>query len=285
MSFDRKKRNIEQYFQADEKASFLPGSFPKPRPYEAEVPIPKTKKCCTKKCCCFTCLGCVLALILAAGGLFLYIQNLPDKSQDAAVWEAKLGGLNASVESFDVDGNYTLMSYDENYSSYLKSMGIPWYVVPLILASSETMAVKITDKEAEITTATDWVTRTQNFEFDQVFNMTYGKGMGTMWNVCTLEQPHIVICESEERERGWRLTSRMIFSPEGMVNERHFLNEDITAKKFYKRDDGEVDESEDKALTTTTTTTTTTEIPQQNDDGFSDSEGRKKGWDDWDEEW
>ena len=31
------------------------------------------------------------------------------------------------------DGTYTLVSYDDNYETYLKSMGIPWLVVPLIL--------------------------------------------------------------------------------------------------------------------------------------------------------
>ena len=31
------------------------------------------------------------------------------------------------------------MSYDENYSSYLKAMGIPFFLVPLILGSKETI--------------------------------------------------------------------------------------------------------------------------------------------------
>ena len=32
---------------------------------------------------------------------------------------------------------------------------------------------------------------------------------------------------SEEREKGWFLTSRMTFSELGMINERHFINQDI----------------------------------------------------------
>jgi hypothetical protein len=33
---------------------------------------------------------------------------------------------------------------------------------------------------------------------------------------------------SEEKQRGWELTSTMLFSEKGIVNERHFLNEDIS---------------------------------------------------------
>ncbi len=33
------------------------------------------------------------------------------------------------------------MSYDENYSDYLKGMGIPFFVVPMILGSKETITI------------------------------------------------------------------------------------------------------------------------------------------------
>ena len=36
---------------------------------------------------------------------------------------------------------------------------------------------------------------------------------------------------SEEKEKGWALTSRMTFSELGMVNERHFLNKNICKYK------------------------------------------------------
>ena len=32
-------------------------------------------------------------------------------------------------------GSYILVSYDKNYRTYLETMGIPWYVVPIILAA------------------------------------------------------------------------------------------------------------------------------------------------------
>merc|ERR1719334_2165623 len=162
-----------------EKASFIRGN-----PSRRKEEYNETEKsgccsrCCTLKCCCFTCLGITLAALLVGGGLFLYVQNLPDKTEDAALWESRLAESNYAGENFSVDGNYTLVSYDDNYSTYLKSMGIPWFVVPLILASSEQLKVKITQEGAEITTVTDWMERTTNFEFNQIFNMTYGKGIG-----------------------------------------------------------------------------------------------------------
>jgi len=68
-----------------------------------------------------------------------------------------------------------------------------------------------------------------------VWNMTYGRNMGIMWNNCTRETQNTILCQSEEREKGWLLTSKMIFSELGMVNERYFVQENISAKKYYHK--------------------------------------------------
>jgi hypothetical protein len=34
----------------------------------------------------------------------------------------------------DPDGTYVLKSFDEQYPEYLKAMGIPFFVIPVILA-------------------------------------------------------------------------------------------------------------------------------------------------------
>ncbi len=49
------------------------------------------------------------------------------------------------------------MSYDENYESYLKAMGIPFFVVPIILGSSATLTVEAADNPDET-----WVLTTAN---------------------------------------------------------------------------------------------------------------------------
>ena len=38
------------------------------------------------------------------------------------------------------------------------------------------------------------MTQEHLYEFDQEWEMEYGKGMGVMHVVCTREQPHILMC-------------------------------------------------------------------------------------------
>ena len=47
-----------------------------------------------------------------------------------------------------------LKAYDENYEPYLRSMGIPSFVVPLILRSSESINVTATMEGATMITET-----------------------------------------------------------------------------------------------------------------------------------
>jgi len=141
------------------------------------------------------------------------------------------------------DGTYTLVSYDASYESYLKSMGIPSYLVPLILVGSETLQIKVTESGAEIITVTDWNKRDLKFEFNKEFNMTYGLGRGTMHSICERPRNNVVFCKSEEREKKWTLSSHMEFSQRGMVNERIFVNKNIGAKKYYQKEGAEQEES------------------------------------------
>jgi len=223
-----------------EKEDFLGGNFAKRKvDYEKKS---FCSNCTKKKICCFSCLGCILAVLLVVGGGALYLFNQPNLSVDADKWDAMLSS-GAGLGNTSVDGTYNLVSYDENYETYLKSMGIPWLVVPLILRGTESLEIKLTDEGAEIVTITDWATRNMTFEFNKVFNMTYGKGMGTMHNFCERPVHNVVFCKSEEREKNWKLTSNMTFSEKGMVNERIFLNKNIGAKKFYQKEGFGVDES------------------------------------------
>merc|ERR1719348_2015248 len=77
--------------------------------------------------------------------------------------------------------------------------------------------------------------------YDSQWNMTYGRGMGVMWNFCKRLEQNVIFCESEEREKGWRISSKMIFYELGMINERVFKNTNIEAKKYYKRQGVEID--------------------------------------------
>jgi len=226
-----------------EKVTFLGNRINK----DPHTRVVKNKRCCfgwsKKKICCCCCTS--LVFLIAAGVtiiyLLLFVFKHGDKSADAAKWEAELIGGKMAAESSEVtmDGTFTLQSYDDQYEGYLKALGIPWYVVPLILASSETLRVTVSEDRANVTTETAWATREMSFEFGSEFNMTYGRNSGTLWNVCKLETQTVWSCRSEEREKGWELLSKMIFSEKGIVNERTFVLEtgDIVAKKYYKREE------------------------------------------------
>ena len=60
---------------------------------------------------------------------------------------------------------------------------------------SESLEIKVTEAGAEIITVTDWVTRDMKFDFNKVFNMTYGKGRDTMHNICQRPQHNVVFCK------------------------------------------------------------------------------------------
>ena len=47
-----------------------------------------------------------------------------------------------------------MKAFDENYEPYLKSLGIPGFVVPIILRTSETITVIATEEGATVITET-----------------------------------------------------------------------------------------------------------------------------------
>merc|ERR1712088_681912 len=225
--------------EENEKAAFLSGKRSESaanvgkRPYSK---LEEQKKCCfgwskTKICCCTCCLLILAALVaVTVVCLMLFVFRFGDMSGKAKEWEEKLkSNPDAAAAPTSLAGTYVLVSYDENYRTYLETMGIPWYVVPIILASNEKFSItELGDDTVQILTETSIASRNMTFKFGDEFSMEYGKGMGTMWNVCTREAPNVMMCRSEERERNWKLESKMIFSDEGVVNERTFVTKNIS---------------------------------------------------------
>ncbi len=110
------------------------------------------------------------------------------------------------------------MSYDENYESYLKSMGIPFFVVPIILGASESLTVEATSDPEGIWTLTtkngkictyillvrsvaepppsislaDFLERESKFRLGEEFEMVWGRNSGVMHNVCTLKAVNVL---------------------------------------------------------------------------------------------
>lgn len=57
----------------------------------------------------------------------------------------------------------------------------------------------------------DVVARTSEFEIGKLFEMVWGRNNGIMHTLCTMPEKHILDCHSEERVKGWNLTSKSEF--------------------------------------------------------------------------
>jgi len=191
-----------------------------------------------KKICCVSCLACVLVVVVVIVSLAATMFTMPEQPKDVESWENRFKTIKAS-KNFKIDGTYDLKSYDEGYKEFLTSMGIPWFVIPLILKSSEALEMEILEDGETMRTKsiTAFKTSEHTYKFNETWSMEYGKGMGIMWNFCTREAVNVILCKCEEREKGWRISSKLTFTDDAMVNERIFHNDNIVAKKYYlKRD-------------------------------------------------
>jgi len=214
---------------------FLTGLRKYSTTHSKEVPPPSSSCCCKswskKKICCVSCLVIVLLFGLVIGGLFLSQMMKPVMGGDAEAWERKLA---AKVGPFN--GVYDLKSVSDDYEAFLNAIGIPSFAVFFILRGSETLEMEILeDGSVKSKTITDFVTQDHYYEFDKEWEMEYGKGMGVMHVVCTREKPHILMCRSEERDKGWRIDNKLFFYEQGAISVRTFHNKNITAKKYYQR--------------------------------------------------
>jgi len=204
----------------------------------------KTRKWTKKKICLLSCLICFLFVLLVLGAGVIYIYTRGTKQGDADFWEDLLKPPTDHSQ-VEMTGAYNLVSFDDNYKEYLEGMGIPFFVVPLILQASEIIEITLDEESQFVTmkTITDWMTRNSKFTFDEEFSMTYGKGNmeGLMYNTCTRPQNNIIHCRSEEREKKWNFESEIVFSDLGMINKRTFFTKNIVTKKYYVREGADLD--------------------------------------------
>merc|ERR1712117_86146 len=187
-----------------------------------------------KKCC----VGCssgiaIVAMVLIILFVLAYIRRTRG-SQDVQELENALKIANKTQE-FDIDGEYNLVSFTDSYEDYLKALGAPWWAIPLVLAGSETMHVRVNYTGATMGIETGFKSQENTFEWDTWFNASYGNNAGIMWTRCIRTAHSIIDCKMEERAKDWFLTSKILFSESGAINERAFLNKNITTKKYYEK--------------------------------------------------
>lgn len=267
---------IPPYFIPDSKQNVvLP---PRPRePYPEDPWYNKlTCSCKSKRCCCcrctWKCCGVgtfivVLLIGLILGGGYLYLKSRltgTATSKDKDLWEATLGNNNdvsqiqtSKLAKSIIDGEFLLVSYDENYPDYLKTMGIPGFVVNLILSSKEILIFKEPTQPGgnwTMNTKTDLMDRNAYFRIGEPFEMEMGMGnkKGLMVSNCTISGPadNILSCDVREKIKDWNFKSESIYTKAGFINTRTFLNKNMSTKKYYKRisklefnDEGKMDEN------------------------------------------
>ena len=77
--------------------------------------------------------------------------------------------------------------------------------------------------------------RDSEFYLGTEFEEPWGRDQGFMHKVCTLPEPNKLECVMEERAQGWDVRTTMVFSREGMINERVFVTKGLSTKKFYQK--------------------------------------------------
>ena len=66
------------------------------------------------------------------------------------------------------------------------------------------------------------------------FRFPWGRGKGVMHNTMVRPKPNVLFFSAWEPVKLWNLTSEMVFTKYGMINTRRFVNENVTAKKYYQ---------------------------------------------------
>lgn len=78
--------------------------------------------------------------------------------------------------------------------------------------------------------------KTNDFKLGEEFTVEWGRNDGIMHSTCNFKiDEHTLVCDSEEKVKGWHFEDKMIFSKLGMINEKYFKEEDIRAKKYYEK--------------------------------------------------
>jgi len=188
---------------------------------------------------------------------------------------------------FSIAGNYSLDSYEGNYSDFLKAIGVPWMALPAVLVSPEDYSVKLIEGGLDTVTVTAFTTTHMEYYFNESFIMEYGEDMGQLSNVCNQLQWNIINCKSEETEKGWKLETTQTFSEEGMVEERILVDKNIYVKRYFKKVNpnekliGMTSTTTTITTTTTTTSTTSTTVSSTTTEDVNGDFSMLEGWENW----
>ena len=149
-----------------------------------------------------------------------------------------------------------LTSVTPSYRDYLNCFGMPGFVVSLIMGAGENIKVQDhSNGSITIETITGtfldiiyfaaaikyslhyysaFETRKLTVDEGKEFRFPWGRGKGVMHNTMVRPKPNVLFFSAWEPVKLWNLTSEMVFTKYGMINTRRFVNENVTAKKYYQ---------------------------------------------------
>ena len=55
-----------------------------------------------------------------------------------------------------------------------------------------------------------------------------------MQTICKVPEVNVLECNSDEKNKDWKLTNKFEFDPLGIINTRTFHSKNIVAKKYYE---------------------------------------------------
>jgi len=165
-----------------------------------------------------------------------------------------------------ISGRYKLVRVTPSYQTYLESFGTPTQLARVIMLSKEEIILeddgtgsfsletisgntpgahaghpsgrrisKLLYHAMHSNLLPEFKTSKLEFDLGKRFTTPFGR-RGVLDNIAFRTQPNVLFFRSHQPDNGWNITSKMIFTAHGMVNVKKFLNHNVTAKKYYKRD-------------------------------------------------
>jgi len=131
---------------------------------------------------------------------------------------------------------FELTSVTPSYKKYLMHIGMPRFVVPVVMSSRETLSVKdLGDDTFRTKLSTAFEVIDVTFKLEEEYTFSYFFNQGLMHNRCTRPKPNVLFVNSFEPSKMWNLTSEMVFTKYGMINTQTIVQEQISATKFYTK--------------------------------------------------
>lgn len=219
-------------------------------PSKIDKKLDSSESKCTLKCACIAFGICVLivAMIIGAGAIWYFskINASGISSENSDEWKKKLTSSekleNVNGANSPFAGKFKLVSYDDNYGDYLRGLGIPGFIVPIILGASETLVVETPKPEYyhnqawKITGITDAGEKILEFMLNEQFKYEPKKGYGYEYNVPSMPREGVIFMNKYFPKKNRNSTEEMEFSASGIINTLRILYPvQIETRKYYER--------------------------------------------------